>query len=80
MNDRIYRILKSLPKDAIIGIMWNALDTMQGYNGHGRNEVIARAMGADIPEHYDDDESDICDVIFPETKGIKKRGKSSPLF
>ena len=77
MNDKVYNILKNLSKDAVIGIMWDALSGMQGYNGQGMNEVIIKAMGGKILDNEDDE---CVKAKFPSVSKIEQHGKHSTLF
>jgi len=51
--DKLERLLSRLPKSNLIRIMSNALDIMQGYNGHSIDYCILTAIGAKGKENND---------------------------
>lgn len=47
MNDKLYELLKQLPREKLIVLLWESLDLMQSYNGRSRTSCILETMGAE---------------------------------
>lgn len=50
MNEELYDMLISLPKQSMLNVMLAALDEMEGYNGQSKTSAIMRAVGAEESE------------------------------
>lgn len=46
MNDKLYNMLLSLPKQLLLNVMLAALDEMRRYNGQSNTSAIMRAIDA----------------------------------
>jgi len=50
MNEKLYDILLSLPKQALLNVMIEALEEMQSYNGQSTTSAVMRAIGGEESE------------------------------
>ncbi len=50
MSERLHEFLMKMPRANLIGLLYNSLDVMQGYNGHSRWFCIQAALGSDLKE------------------------------
>lgn len=50
MNEKLYDMLLSLPKQSLLNVMLAAIDEMEGYNGQSKTSAIMRAVGAEEAE------------------------------
>lgn len=50
MNEKLYNMLLSLPKQSLLNVMLAALDEMEGYNGQSKTSAIMRVVGAEKSE------------------------------
>jgi len=45
MSDKLYEYLMKLPRKNLIALLYEALDSMQAYNGRSRTQCICMALG-----------------------------------